>query len=104
MKSTLEPHLKVYAVVENVQLPKNAIWQCFQSQLMTSSLQTRLKAFAEVENVQLRKKRYLALFSESTYEIYSRNAFKGICRSRNCLSSPKTLFGDVFKVNLWNLL
>ena len=78
MKSILETRLKAYELVANVQFPKNDIWLRFQSQLMKSTLETRLKAYAVVANVQLPQKRYLEVFSNTTYEIYSRNAFKRI--------------------------
>ena len=97
MKSTLETRLKAYATVANVQLPQKVIWQCFQSQLKKSILETRLKAYTVVANVQLPQKRYLAVFSKPTNEIYFRNAFKGICSSRKSWTSPKTLFGSIFK-------
>ena len=85
-------------------MPKYAIWQCFHHQLLKSALETQIKAYAVVANVQLAKKLYLAVFSSSTFEINSRNAYIGICISRKCSTCRKTHFGSVFIINFRNIL
>ena len=42
-----------YAVVANVQFPKNAIWQCFQTQIVKSASETLIKPYAVDANVKL---------------------------------------------------
>ena len=63
-------HLQIFNI------PKKAIWLCFHHQLFKSTLETQIKAYAEFANVQHAEKRYLIVFSSSTFEIYSRNANK----------------------------
>ena len=52
-------------------MPKNAIWLCFHHQLLKSALETQIKAYAAFAKVHHTEKRYLALFSSSTFEIFS---------------------------------
>ena len=71
----------------------------FSSQILKSTLETQIKACAVVANVQHAEKRHLAVFSSSSFEIYSGNANRGICSILNCTTSRKTLYGSVFIIN-----
>ena len=51
-----------------------------------------------------RRKTLFEVFSSLTFEIYSRNAYKGICSILKCSTCRKMLFGSVFLINFWNLL
>ena len=83
--------------------PRTPFSSVFKLNIVKSALETRLKAYTVVANVQHSKKRYLAVFSNSNCEIFSRNANNAKCSSCKCSTPPKTLFGSVFKNNLWNL-
>ena len=50
-------------------MPKNAIWQCFHHQLLKYALETQVEAYAAFANVQHTEKRYLGVFSSTTFEI-----------------------------------
>ena len=78
---------------------KNAIWQCFHNQLSKSTLETRINAYAAVANVPHAEKRVYALFSSSTFEIYSRNSNIAIRSIRKCSTCRKTLFECVLVIN-----
>ena len=59
-------------------MPKNAFLECFHHQVLKSTLETQIKAYAAVANEKHAEKRVFAVFSSSCFEIYSRNANKGI--------------------------
>ena len=85
-------------------MPINAIWQSFQLYFLKSALETQMKAYAAFAYVQHAEKHYLAVFSNSTFKIYSKKANIGICSIRICSTCRKTLFGSVFIIIYKNLL
>ena len=65
-------------------MPENAIWQCFLHQLLKSTQETLIKAYAAFANVQHAEKRFLAVFPSSNFEIYCRKANNSIFSSHKC--------------------
>ena len=80
-------------------MPKNKFLQCFLHQVLKSTLETQIKAYAAVANVKHAEKRVFAVFSSSSFEIYSRNANTGISSIRKCSTCRKTRFCTVFIIN-----
>ena len=77
-------------------MPKNVFLQCFYHPFLKTALETQIKANATFLNVQHAEKHVFALFSSSIFEICTRNANKGICRSRKCSTCRKNAFLQCF--------
>ena len=95
LNSTLETQIRHMQLSQMFNLPINAFWKCFHNQLLKYTLGLQVKAYAAFANVQHAEKRYLAVFSSLTLEIYPRNANKDMCSICKCSTRRKTLF-EVF--------
>ena len=71
---------------------KNAFLQCFYHHVLKIALEKQIMSYVAFTNVQHAEERVFALFSSSTFQLYSRNANIGICSSRKCSTCRKNAF------------
>ena len=100
LKTASETQIKANAVFANAQHAEKARFcSDFTMKFSKTALKTHIKAFAVIANVQHAEKRVFALFSSSTFEIFSRNANIGINSIRTYSTCRKTRFCSDFIMN-----